>query len=122
MNSPFSFASVKPADQARVDELHRLIDDAEARVRELQTIGSERAAERQRMEFELGSGPDMPEPGPSSVLARLNAIRLDLARKPGSPKPTDAEAALNRRRRILEGGIAALSTRLPAAACRSTCA
>ena len=82
MTGPFSYPVVKPADQARVDELHRLIEEAESRVRAVQTEGTERAAERARLEWELGAGPDVPEPAPHSVLARLWAIRLELARRP----------------------------------------
>jgi hypothetical protein len=114
----FSYPVVKPADQSRVDELHRLIEDAEARVREVQLEGTERAAERARLEWELGAGPDVPEPAPHSVLARLWAIRLELARRPGNPKPSDAEAALARREAILRGAIGALGMTLPGMATR----
>ena len=115
----FSYPVVQPRDQSRVDELHRLIEDAEARVREVQTEGTERAAERARLEWELGAGAAMPyEPPTHSVLARLYAIRLELARKPGSPKQSDAEAALARREAILRGGIGALSMAVPGMATR----
>jgi len=114
----FSYPVVKPADEPRVRELHDLIEGAEARVRELQTEGTERAAERRMFEWELGAGPDVPEPPPGSVVFRLNEIRLQLAREPGSPKPSEQEAALNRRRRILEGAIGALSMAQPGMATR----
>ena len=114
----FSYASVRPADQARVDELHTAIEAAEARLRELFAEETERAAERRMFEWELGAGPDVPEPPPGSVVFRLNEIRLQLAREPGSPKPSEQEAALNRRRRILEGAIGALSMAQPGMATR----
>jgi len=114
----FSYPVVKPADQSRVDELHRLLEEAEARVRAVQTEGTERAAERRMFEWELGSGPDVPEPAPHSVLARLWAIRLELARRPGNPKPSDAEAALARREAILRGAIGALGMAVPGMATR----
>ena len=116
--SGFSYSSIRPADEARVAELHAAIEGAESRFRELQTESSERAAERQRLEWELGQGPNIGEPPPASVLARLYEIRLTLARRGGSPKPSDLEVQLNRRRRILEGAVGALSMAQPGMATR----
>ena len=108
----FTRTIIKAGAEARVAELHAAIDTAEAAIRALQQEGVQMAAERARFQWELGEGPAS-EPGTHSVLFKLGEIRLELARKPGSPKPSAQEATLARRADILRGAIAALGVAPP---------
>jgi len=113
MPDTFSRSVIHVGSEARVAELHQLIPEAEQAVRDLQTEGTRRAAERTAFEWSLGEGQSVGEPAPGSVVAQLAAIRLPLARKGGSPRVTEAEATLARRAEILRSAITALSTRTP---------